>query len=44
MWLGLGWRLRFTRLLEIFGVGAALAWIAGYVSGSKTRDNQRKAK
>jgi hypothetical protein len=43
MWLGLGWRIRFTRLIEIFGVGAALAWIGGYISGSKTRD-QRKVR
>lgn len=42
MWLGLGWRIRFTRLLEVFGVGAALAWIGGYISGRAKRDGQRK--
>jgi len=43
MRLGLGGRIQFTRLVEIFGVGAAIPWIAGYVSGSKTRENQPKA-
>jgi hypothetical protein len=36
MWLGIGWRIKSWRLLEVVGITSLFTYLAGFVKGQKS--------
>lgn len=42
MWLGIGWRIKAWRLLEVVGITALVTYLAGWVKGRKSAEREGK--
>ena len=40
MWLGIGWRIKPWRLLEVIGITALFTYLAGWVKGRDSKDGE----